>query len=157
VLVDGSVIAVGRVLLSITPESPRLDLPTTPAYLPAKSIGAYYRVCVLYSQYWPMDRPTSSQPPPPIALHLLPTNHNNNTQRVDYTTRLLIGLGVCILLPYPIERAGVTPLTAHAFAYAVRHRRRVCYYETPSLDQPSSLNHRLYYESSSCLDYSLPP
>jgi hypothetical protein len=90
-------------------------------------------------------------------LHLLPTNHNNNTQRVDNTTRLLIGLGICILLPYPIERANITPLTAHAFAYAVRHRRRVYYYETPSLDQPSSLNHRLYYESSSCLDYSLPP
>jgi hypothetical protein len=87
----------------------------------------------------------------------LPITINNTTQRVDNTTRLLIGLGVCILLPYPIKRAGVTPLTAHAFAYAVRHRRRVCYYETPSLDQPSSLNHRLYYESSSCLDYSLPP
>ena len=86
----------------------------------------------------------------------LPTTTNNNNQRVNNTTRLLIGLGVCILLPYPIKRAGVTPLTAHAFAYAVRHRRRVCYHETPSLDQPSSLNQRLYYESS-CLDYSLPP
>src|SRR5258708_3470490 len=103
-----------------------------------------------------MDRPTSSHSPP-IALHLLPTNHNNNTQRVDYTTRLLIGLGDRSLLSYPIERAGVTPLTAHAFAYAVRHRRRVCYYETPSpLDQPSSLNQRLL-RITSFLDYSLPP
>ena len=76
---------------------------------------------------------------------------------MDYTTRFLIGLGVCILLPYLIERADVTLLTAYAFTYAVRHRRRVCYYETPSLDQPSFLNHRLYYELSSCLDYSLPP
>src|SRR5258705_506125 len=42
-----------------------------------------------------MDRPTSSHSPP-IALHLLPTNHNNNTQRVDNTTRLLIGLGDCL-------------------------------------------------------------
>jgi hypothetical protein len=75
---------------------------------------------------------------------------------VDNTTRLLIGLGVCIFLSYLIKRAGVTPLTAHAFAYAVRHRRRVCYYEILFLDQPSSLNHRLYYELSSCLDYSLP-
>jgi hypothetical protein len=87
----------------------------------------------------------------------LSTITNNTTQRVDNITRLLIGLEVCILLPYPIERAGVTPLTAHAFAYAVRHRRRVCYYEILSLDQPSSLNYRLYYESSSYLDYSLPP
>jgi hypothetical protein len=51
VLVDGNVIAVGRVLLTITPELPRLDLSITPAYLPAKSIGAYYRVRVPYPQY----------------------------------------------------------------------------------------------------------
>jgi hypothetical protein len=74
VLIDGNVIAIGRVLLTITmPELPRLDrLPAClpaylPTYLPTKSIGA-----------WPMDRPTSSQLPPPIALYLLPTNHNNN-------------------------------------------------------------------------------
>jgi hypothetical protein len=89
-------------------------------------------------------------------FYFLLTNHNNNTQRVDNTTRFLIGLGVCILLPYLIERVGVTPLTVHAFAYAVRHRRRVCYYEILSLDQPFFLNYRLYYESLSCLDYSLP-
>jgi hypothetical protein len=76
---------------------------------------------------------------------------------VDNITRFLIGLGVYILLPYLIERAGITSLTAHAFAYAVRYRRRVYYYETLSLNQPSSLNHRLYYELSSCFDYSLPP
>jgi hypothetical protein len=59
----------------------------------------------------------------------LPTIINNIIQRVDNTTRLLIELGVCILLSYLIERAGIIPLTAHAFAYAVRHRRRVCYYK----------------------------
>jgi hypothetical protein len=63
-----------------------------------------------------------------FTFYLL-TITNNTTQRVDNTTRFLIRLGVCILLPYPIKRAGVTPLTAHAFAYAVRHRRRVCYYD----------------------------
>jgi hypothetical protein len=82
---------------------------------------------------------------------------NNNNQRVNNITRLLIGLGVCIFLPYLIERAGIISLTAHAFTYTVRHKRRVCYYEIPSLDQPFSLNYRLYYESSSCLDYSLSP
>jgi hypothetical protein len=51
VLIDGSVIAIGRVLLTTTtPESPRLDrlpacLPAClpaylPTYLPTKSIGA---------------------------------------------------------------------------------------------------------------------
>jgi hypothetical protein len=76
---------------------------------------------------------------------------------VDNTTRLLIRLGVCIFLSYLIERVSIISLTAHAFIYAVRHRRRVCYYEISSFDQPSSLNYRLYYELSSCLDYSLPP
>jgi hypothetical protein len=90
-------------------------------------------------------------------ISYLPITINNNNQRVNNTTRLLIGLGICILLSYLIKRAGVIPLTAHAFAYAVRHRRRVCYYEIPSLDQPFSLNYRLYYESLSYLDYSLPP
>jgi hypothetical protein len=81
---------------------------------------------------------------------------NNITQRVDNTIRLLIRLGVCIFLSYLIERADVIPLTAHAFAYAVKHKRRVYYYEILSLDQSFSLNYRLYYESSSCLDYSIP-
>jgi hypothetical protein len=35
-----------------------VELPR-PIYLSTKSIGAYYRMCVLYSQYWPIDRPTS--------------------------------------------------------------------------------------------------
>jgi hypothetical protein len=75
---------------------------------------------------------------------------------VDNITRFLIRLEVCIFLSYLIKRANITLLTVHAFAYAVRHRRRVCYYKIPSLDQPFSLNHRLYYELLSCLDYSLP-
>jgi hypothetical protein len=74
VLIDGSIVAVGRVLLTTTHELSRLDLRLL-IYLPTKSIGAYYRVCVLYSQYWPMDRPIFSYLPP-IALYFLPTNNN---------------------------------------------------------------------------------
>jgi hypothetical protein len=64
----------------------------------------------------------------------LPITTNNNNQRVNNTTRLLIGLGVCILLPYLIKRVGVILLMAHAFTYTIRHRRRVCYYEISFLD-----------------------
>jgi hypothetical protein len=53
---------------------------------------------------------------------------------MDYTTRLLIRLGVCILLSYLIERVNIISLTAHAFTYAVRYKRRVYYYEIPFLD-----------------------
>jgi hypothetical protein len=105
-------------------------LPTYPRNPLVHTIGCVFSI--RSTDQW-IDLPSRIHRRSRFTSYLLTTTHNT-TQRVDNTTRLLIGLGVCIFLPYSIERAGVTSLTAHAFAYAVRHRRRVCYYETPSLD-----------------------
>jgi hypothetical protein len=91
-------------------------LPRLPAYLRnplMHTIGCVFSI--RSTDQW-IDLPPRIYRRSRFTSYLL-TITNNNNQRVNNTTRLLIGLGVCILLPYLIERAGITPLTAHAFAY----------------------------------------